>query len=92
LGRRRSAGGRNRKRSDSAEDATTAARPDRGDEHQAAIQDRGCRGRPFTAIGNAALQALLLDPVVTSYRDAERMLDELLAAHADVLPQFNGKK
>jgi alpha-galactosidase len=36
----------------------------------------------------AALQALLLDPVVHSYAQAEHMLDELLTAHKKYLPQF----
>ena len=36
----------------------------------------------------AALQALLLDPVVHSYAQAEHMLDELLAVHKKYLPQF----
>jgi alpha-galactosidase len=35
-----------------------------------------------------ALQALLNDPLVRDFRTAPRMLDELLAAHADYLPQF----
>ena len=37
----------------------------------------------------AALQSLLLDPVVTSYDTAVKILDELLVAHAAYLPQFN---
>jgi alpha-galactosidase len=36
---------------------------------------------------NAALEALLLDPVVNSISQAEAILDELLAVHKDVLPQ-----
>jgi hypothetical protein len=36
----------------------------------------------------AALQALLLDPVVWSYEAAVKILDELLAVHAPYLPQF----
>ncbi|GMA65183.1 hypothetical protein NZD89_07130 [Alicyclobacillus fastidiosus] len=36
----------------------------------------------------AALQALLVDPVVDSLESAEAMLDELLAEHAAVLPNF----
>ncbi len=36
----------------------------------------------------AALQALLLDPVVHSYAQAEHMLDELLSVHKKYLPQF----
>ncbi len=35
-----------------------------------------------------ALQAMLADPVVQSMQAAERCLDELLAVHADYLPQF----
>jgi alpha-galactosidase len=35
-----------------------------------------------------ALQALLNDPLVRDFRSAPRMLDELLAAHAEHLPQF----
>jgi alpha-galactosidase len=37
---------------------------------------------------NAALQALLLDPTITSISQAEAILEELLAVHADLLPQF----
>ena len=37
---------------------------------------------------NAALQALLLDPVVTSISQAEAILDEMLEVHRDYLPQF----
>ena len=37
---------------------------------------------------HAALQALLLDPLTTSYADAEKLLDALLTAHADALPAF----
>ena len=36
----------------------------------------------------AALQALLLDPVVNSYAAAAALLDELLAAQAPYLPTF----
>jgi alpha-galactosidase len=35
-----------------------------------------------------ALQAFLGDPLVTDYRSAPKLLDELLEAHADLLPQF----
>ena len=35
-----------------------------------------------------ALQALLLDPVIASVRTAETVLDELLEAHREYLPQF----
>ena len=38
---------------------------------------------------HAALQALLLDPLITSYADAEKLLDEFLRVHADALPQFH---
>ncbi len=37
---------------------------------------------------NAALQALLLDPNVHAYAQAEHMLDELLSVHRQYLPQF----
>jgi alpha-galactosidase len=36
----------------------------------------------------AALQALLLDPVVNSISQAEAILDEMLEVHRDYLPQF----
>jgi alpha-galactosidase/6-phospho-beta-glucosidase family protein len=35
-----------------------------------------------------ALQALLNDPLVRDFRTAPRMLDELIEAHAQYLPQF----
>ncbi len=37
---------------------------------------------------NLARQALLLDPTINSISQAEAILDELLAVHADLLPQF----
>jgi len=37
---------------------------------------------------NLALQALILDPVVRSIEDAESMLEELMEASSDYLPQF----
>jgi alpha-galactosidase len=37
---------------------------------------------------DAALQALLLDPVVNSISQAEAILDEMLDVHRDFLPQF----
>ncbi len=37
---------------------------------------------------NLALQALVADEFTVSIEDAELMLDELLEAHADMLPQF----
>ena len=37
---------------------------------------------------NAALQALLLDPVVSGISQAEAVLDEMLAVHSEYLPQF----
>ncbi len=54
---------------------------------QVAIQDRAVEAAIH---GNrqAALQALLLDPVVQSYSAAVQILDELLAVHAPYLPQF----
>lgn len=35
-----------------------------------------------------ALQALVGDPLVRDFRTAPQLLDELLTAHADLLPQF----
>ena len=35
-----------------------------------------------------ALEALLLDPLITEYSTAEKMLDELLRASKQYLPQF----
>ena len=56
---------------------------------QVAIQDRvveaAVHGDRY-----AALQALLLDPLITSYADAEKLLDEFLTVHAGALPQFHG--
>jgi len=37
---------------------------------------------------NLALQAMLLDPVVDSVRNAERALDEMLESNTEYLPQF----
>ncbi|MCL5952276.1 MAG: alpha-glucosidase/alpha-galactosidase [Chloroflexi bacterium] len=54
---------------------------------QVAIQDRVVEAAVH-GDRTAALQALLLDPVVGSYQGAEQMLDEFLAIHADLLPQF----
>ncbi|MCI0475044.1 MAG: hypothetical protein L0Y55_02245, partial [Anaerolineales bacterium] len=54
---------------------------------QIAIQDRVVEAAVH-GDRNAALQALLLDPLVTSYTDAEKMLGELLTAHQDFLPAF----
>ncbi len=39
----------------------------------------------------AALQALLLDPVISSASQAQAILDELLEAHKDFLPQFKNQ-
>jgi len=54
---------------------------------QVAIQDRVVEAAVH-GDRQAALQALLLDPLVTSYADAEKLLDELLTVHAAYLPQF----
>ena len=37
---------------------------------------------------NLLLQALLLDPVVNSITEAEKMLDEMLELQAEFLPEF----
>lgn len=55
---------------------------------QAAIQDRVVKAAVH-GDRHAALQALLLDPLMISYADAGNLLDELLRVHADALPQFS---
>jgi alpha-galactosidase/6-phospho-beta-glucosidase family protein len=55
---------------------------------QVAIQDRVVEAAVH-GDRHAALQALLLDPLVPSYVDAEKLLDEFLTVHADALPQFH---
>ena len=55
---------------------------------QAAIQDRVVQAAVY-GDRHAALQALLLDPLVPSFVDAEKLLDEILTVHTDALPQFH---
>jgi alpha-galactosidase len=55
---------------------------------QIAVQDRAVEAA-LHGDRQAALQALLLDPVVHSYEAATNMLDELLTVHAPYLPQFS---
>jgi len=55
---------------------------------QVAVQDLAVEAAIF-GDRQAALQALLLDPVVSSYDAAVKILDELLEAHAPYLPQFH---
>jgi alpha-galactosidase len=57
---------------------------------QVAIQDRAVEAA-LHGDRQAALQALLLDPVVHSYEAATKILDELLELHAPYLPQFATK-
>lgn len=57
---------------------------------QVAVQDRAVEAA-IHGDRQAALQALLLDPVIHSYSAATEILDELLAVHAPYLPQFAGK-
>jgi alpha-galactosidase len=54
---------------------------------QVAIQDRAVEAALY-GDRQAALQALLLDPVIQSYEAAVSILDELLTVHAPYLPQF----
>ncbi|MCC6456018.1 MAG: alpha-glucosidase/alpha-galactosidase [Caldilineaceae bacterium] len=54
---------------------------------QVAVQDRAVEAA-LHGDRQAALQALLLDPVIPSYEAAIRILDELLRVHAPYLPQF----
>ena len=56
---------------------------------QVAVQDRAVEAA-MHGDRQAALQALLLDPVVPSYEAAVKILADLLAAHAPYLPQFGG--
>ena len=57
---------------------------------QVAIQDRAVEAA-LHGDRQAALQALLLDPVIQSYEAAVSILDELLAVHAPYLPKFGEK-
>lgn len=57
---------------------------------QIAIQDRAVEAA-LHGDRKAALQALLLDPVVPSYEAATHILDELLTVHAPYLPKFAAK-
>jgi alpha-galactosidase len=57
---------------------------------QVAIQDRAVEAA-LHGDRQAALQALLLDPVINSYEAAVKILDELLTVHAPYLPQFAEK-
>ena len=43
---------------------------------------------PFPLRAELALRALLLDPMVTDIDSGRAMLDDLLAANAEYLPQF----
>ena len=54
---------------------------------QVAVQDRAVEAA-IHGDRQAALQALLLDPVVSSYETATQILEDLLAAHAPYLPRF----
>lgn len=54
---------------------------------QVAIQDRVVEAAVH-GDRQAALQALLLDPLISSYLVAEALLDEFLRVHADYLPMF----
>jgi alpha-galactosidase len=54
---------------------------------QVAVQDRAIEAAVH-GDRSAALQALLLDPVVSSISQAEAILEEMLQVHKDFLPQF----
>ncbi len=54
---------------------------------QVAVQDRVVEAA-VQGDRQAALQALLLDPLINSYTVAEQLLDELLTTHAAYLPAF----
>jgi alpha-galactosidase len=55
--------------------------------HELAIQDVAVEAA-MEGSRDLALQALLLDPVVNSARQAELFLDDVLQAHRDHLPRF----
>jgi alpha-galactosidase len=55
--------------------------------HEAAIQDAAVEAA-VDGSREAALRALLLDPVVTSVRAAEAFLDDILRVHRAYLPRF----
>lgn len=57
---------------------------------QVAVQDRAVEAA-LHGDRQAALQALLLDPVINSYEAATKILDELLTVHAPYLPAFAEK-
>jgi alpha-galactosidase len=57
---------------------------------QVAVQERAVEAA-LHGDRQAALQALLLDPVVPSYAAAVSILDELLSVHAPYLPKFADK-
>jgi alpha-galactosidase len=57
---------------------------------QVAIQDRVVEAAVH-GDRQAALQALLLDPLVTSFTVAEHLLDEFLTTHRAYLPAFESK-
>jgi alpha-galactosidase/6-phospho-beta-glucosidase family protein len=55
--------------------------------HELAIQDVAVEAA-VAGSRDLAMRALLLDPVVTNARAAERFLDDVLRAHRDHLPRF----
>jgi alpha-galactosidase len=55
--------------------------------HELAIQDAAVEAA-IEGSRDLAMRALLLDPVVTSARAAERFLDEILRTHRAYLPRF----
>jgi alpha-galactosidase len=55
--------------------------------HELAIQDVAVEAAVLGS-RDLALRALLLDPVVTSVRAAERFLDDILKVHRALLPRF----
>lgn len=57
---------------------------------QAAIHDRVVEAAVH-GDRQAAMQALLLDPLITSYDTADKLLNELLDTQKDYLPAFNKK-
>ena len=56
--------------------------------HPHAVNQEMLVDAALTGDRQLALQALLGDPLVRDFKSAPKLMDELLAAHAELLPQF----
>ena len=57
--------------------------------HPHAVNQEMLVDAALTGDRQLALQALMGDPLVSDFRAAPKLLDELLEAHAELLPQFS---